>query len=81
MKENGDQLVQLRSTHDYEDLSGRFRLHLRNYDRQFCNIYSVRIVEARRRIEKVAATKWSKYRFFDTLSCDPISITFSCIFF
>ncbi|KAK7593036.1 hypothetical protein V9T40_007788 [Parthenolecanium corni] len=60
MKENGDQLVQLRSTHDYEDLSGRFRLHLKNYERQFCNIYSVRIVEARRRIEKVAATKWKK---------------------
>lgn len=61
MKENADQLVQPRSTHDYEDLSGRFRLHLRNYDRQFCNIYSVRIVEARRRIENVAVTKWSWY--------------------
>lgn len=58
---NGDQLIHLRCKHEYEDLSGRFRLRLRSYDRQFSNIYAVRISEARRRTEKIAQMKWGKW--------------------
>ncbi len=58
--QNGEQLIHLRSTHDYVDLSGRFRLRVRNFERQFYNIYSVRIIEARRRLEKVVFKKWGK---------------------
>lgn len=53
--------VRVRHPSNYEDLSGRFRLLIRNYDKQFASIYTVRIIEARRKLEKIVPKKWGKY--------------------
>lgn len=52
--------VRIRNPSNYEDLSGRFRLLIRSYDKQFASIYTVRIIEARRKLEKIVPKKWGK---------------------
>ncbi|XKL63040.1 hypothetical protein PGB90_005404 [Kerria lacca] len=60
LMQDKDQSLRLRSAHDYEDLSDRFRLRLRNYERQYCNLYTIRIKDSRRRLENIALKKWNK---------------------
>ena len=55
--------VRVRNPSNYEDLSGRFRLLIRSYDKQFASIYTVRIIEARRKLEKIVPKKWGNYSY------------------
>lgn len=57
-KKSEREVTRIRNPSKYEDLSGRFRLLVRTYDKQFANIYTVRIIEARKKIEKIASRKW-----------------------
>lgn len=72
LMQDKDQSLRLRSAHDYEDLSDRFRLRLRNYERQYCNLYTIRIKDSRRRLENIALKKWSSYYLFMLCKCNII---------
>ncbi|XP_030839817.1 DNA polymerase delta subunit 2 [Strongylocentrotus purpuratus] len=59
MPSSGQETFQ-RLSCDYENLSSRFKLQDRNYQRQYAHLYSERLISMRPGLEKAARRKWGE---------------------
>lgn len=49
---------------EYENLSGRWKLERRQYERQYAHVYFSRLSIMQSRVKEVAEKKWSELFFF-----------------
>lgn len=68
MPSSGQETFQ-RLSCDYENLSSRFKLQDRNYQRQYAHLYSERLISMRPGLEKAARRKWGNCLKFKRNKC------------